>query len=104
MEESTVYIILILGIASGVTIYLGETHRVHWQHAGYVWSAVSCVLGSAFGVKALYYHGDPHLAYVPSAIKEWILPIGVPALFAIGIGAGLGWLAAHVMPFVQSKF
>jgi|SRR6185436_1700637 len=94
MTESSIPIMLILGIATAITVYLVSSHRVEWWHAMLPWSAIVALLVCNFFGKSLRYH-DPHIGVLPSVITEFILPHGLPSLIGILVGAGIGWFMAQ---------
>ena len=95
MNEYSIAVMLVLGTATGVTVYLVNSHRVHLSHAMLVWSAVVIILVGAFFEKLLRYkslhYDDPHTGVARSVITEYILPTGLPSLVAILVGAVVGW-------------
>ena len=94
MNESSIPIILILGIATGITVYLVNSHRVEWWHAMLPWSAVVALLVYEFLGKSLHYY-DPHIGVFPSALTELIFPNGLWSLAGILVGGGVGWVLSE---------
>jgi hypothetical protein len=93
MDEYSIAIMLVLGTATGVTVYLVNSHRVDLSHAILVWSAVVVIIVGVFFEKFLRYkslHYDD-TGIVRSVITEYILPTGLPSLGAILVGAVVGW-------------
>ena len=94
MNESSILIILILGVATGFAVNLVKSHQLHWWHSLLVWSIVAAVLVYTLLGKPLRYEG-PHLGFSPGVVKELIVPNGLPALLAILVGAVIGWWVAR---------
>lgn len=55
MNEYSIAVMLVLGTATGVTVYLVNSHRVDLSQAILVWSALVVIIVGAFFEKLLRY-------------------------------------------------